>query len=205
MLELNAEHDRRKKLHETYHTAFLLRQKLVPDVVSAIVDYAELFEPHHLCTCRIDPVMEVEQHDSPQQCAKTPPIISAARVQQPVRKVSFDIESHDQGWAGDTNAGTWTWFFARVERQPKEGQQQEPLNELSIPREREIVRNIIAKREFTHHHVEWRADSDDEDEAKWVSRLCVGDVISIHAGAMYSGWVNHIRSVSVSVYTVAMR
>lgn len=205
MPELYADHDRRKRLREIYHIAFLLRQRLVPDVISAIMIYAELFEPHHLYTCRMDPVLVAEQYSSPRRCIKTPPIMCTARVKRPVRKVTFDIEAHDQGWAGDMNAGSWTWFIAQIERQDEsDAPQQEQPEESSLPSEREIVRNPIAQREFTHHHVEWRADSDDVDEAKWVSSLVGGDLISVHALARYTGWINYVRSVSVTVHTVAI-
>lgn len=41
------------------------------------------------------------------------------KLQGPVRKIVFNITSHDQGWSSETGGlyeNSWTWFEAGLER-----------------------------------------------------------------------------------------
>ncbi|KAL3485671.1 hypothetical protein BJX62DRAFT_216812 [Aspergillus germanicus] len=75
----------------------------------------------------------------------------------PVRRIEFDITSHDQGWA-DTPTRGWpydhshTWFEAS--REPKQDTMavDKSLSHLSGP---EIVKNVRASREWKRHQVFW--------------------------------------------------
>ena len=83
-------------LRNIYETAFLLRQRLVPDVVPLILHYAGLFERHTYSTVRTRP-LNITQSSAPNTCLTTFPIRSSAKLQYPVRKVVFAIQSCDQG------------------------------------------------------------------------------------------------------------
>ena len=93
---------RTSNIHDIYHTVFLLQQKLVRDVIPAIIEYAELYD----CTIsetRFYPIQRISEHQAPKQllvCEIPKPV---ARVLQPVRKIVFSINSHDQGFASDRN------------------------------------------------------------------------------------------------------
>ena len=203
-------------LQDIYQTAFLLRQKLVPDVVPAILHYAGLFQRH---TCSAGPRPDnrhviVTQNTAPQRTLVTPPIQSSARLQNPVRKVVFSIQSCDQGWASNREGGSWTWFTAGVyPKNEPEVEEAAPESEESsrvkrddrfLPREREIFRNDIASSEMKLHLVEWSVNSENEDERKWVNSLENGDRIAVRAWAQFSGWQNKVKSVSVAIYTAAL-
>lgn len=198
---------REERIHEIYHTVFLLEQKLVRDVIPAIIDYAELYE----CTTTVNtfsPIIRVAEPRSPMQLltCKTPKPL--ARVSQPVRKIVFKITSHDQGYASDMNAGSWTWFTAQKlptadkDRQVSDGGESSEVSSASTPKF--IIRNPIANRQWTTHEVTWRADSADPAEAEWVSSLKADERFVVHAWARFPGWVNHLSSVGVKVYTVAV-
>ncbi len=194
-----------KQLHNIYHIAFLLRQKLVPDVVPAILHHAGLFHRHVDSIYNDHPVL-ITQRSAPYLCLETPPIKSSARVKNPVRKVVFSIQSCDQGWASDSNSGSWTWFTAGVVRREGEGStpselidhdddddgdETEELEDMPpegfLKHERQILRNDVASRTFKHHIVEWTVDSEDEEERRWVSSLQNGDRIAVRAWAQYQG------------------
>lgn len=202
------------QLRDIYHTAFLLRQKLVPDVVPAILRYAGLLQRHvYSAGPRTDNRhLIVTQNSAPKRTLITPPIQSSARLQNPVHKVVFSIQSSDQGWASNRDAGSWTWFTAGVypKNQPED---EEPADDEAarverddrfLPREREIFRNDVASSEMKLHIVEWSADSKNADERKWVETLENGDRIAVRAWAQFSGWQNKIKSVSVAIYTAAV-
>ena len=197
---------KKDQLQAIYHTAFLLRQKLVPDVVPAILHYAGLFERH---TCNNGPgtrPLVITESTAPSTSLVTPPIQSSARLQYPVRKVVFSIQSCDQGWASDRNAGSWTWFTAAVIL--KDQANAETLdfirNDRFLTREREIFRNDVASGEMKPHIVEWSVDSENEEQSRWVSALENGDRIVVRAWAQFGGWVNKVKVVSVAIFTAAV-
>jgi hypothetical protein len=193
-------------IHDIYHIAFLLQQKLVRDVVPAIIEYAELYE----CTTsenRFYPIQRISQHHAPKQLLVCKIPKSTARVLRPVRKVVFNINSHDQGFASDREGGSWTWFTAQKLSSTGEECQSEPHESTATPtadEHREIFRNPIANSHWFTHEIVWRADSEDAAEAEWVSSLKEGDRFAIHAWARFPAWVNHVSYISVKVYTVAV-
>lgn len=198
---------RREKIHEIYHIVFLLQQRLVRDVIPSILDYAELYE----CTTTahtFSPTMRVTESRAPMPlltCKITKPL---ARVSQPVRKIVFKLTSHDQGYASDMNAGSWTWFTAKklppAEESGQIGDDGDSTEASSAGTPKVIARNPIASRQWITHEVTWRADSKDPAESEWVSSLRTGECFVVHAWARFPGWVNHTSSVSVKVYTVAV-
>jgi hypothetical protein len=197
---------RADRIHEIYHVVFLLQQKLVRDVIPAIIDYAELYECMTSET-RFQPLLRISERQAPKQllvCEVPKPL---ARVLRPVRAIVFTINSHDQGFASDRDGGSWTWFTAQKLAQPV-GDGQTSVDDISTPsslnEHREIIRNLMARSRFTTHQVVWRADAEDPAEAEWVSSMQAGDQFAVHAWARFPAWVNHISDVSVKVYTVAV-
>ena len=93
---------RASNIHDIYHTVFLLQQKLVRDVIPAIIEYAELYD----CTIsetRFYPIQRISEYQAPKQLLICEVPRSVARVLRPVRKIVFSINSHDQGFADDLN------------------------------------------------------------------------------------------------------
>lgn len=91
---------RTSNVRDIYHTVFLLQQKLVRDVIPAIIEYAELYE----CTTtdtRFHPIQRISQLQAPKQLLVCEISKPTARVLRPVRKIVFSINSHDQGFASD--------------------------------------------------------------------------------------------------------
>lgn len=194
------------QLRDIYHVAFLLRQKLVPDVVPAILHQAGLFE-RHTCTTgpRTRPIITT-QHTAPMMSLVTPPIKSSARLLNPVRKVVFSIDSCDQGWADDPNSGSYTWCTAAVilKGQANDETLDFVRNDRFLTREREIFRNDAASSAMKMHIVEWTVNSENEEESQWVSSLENGDRIAVLAWAQFWGWHNKVKCVSIAVYTGAV-
>jgi hypothetical protein len=197
---------RADRIHEIYHVVFLLQQKLVRDVIPAIIDNAELYECMTSET-RFQPLLRISERQAPKQllvCEIPKPL---ARVLRPVRAIVFTINAHDQGFASDRDGGSWTWFTAQKLAQPV-GDRQTSVDDISAPstltEHKEIIRNLMARSRFTTHQVVWRADAEDPAEAEWVSSMEAGDQFAVHAWARFPAWVNHISDISVKVYTVAV-
>jgi hypothetical protein len=193
---------RTSNIHDIYHTVFLLQQKLVRDVIPAIIEYAELYECKTIEN-RFYPIQQISQYQAPKQLLVCEIPKPTARVQRPVRKIVFRINSHDQGFASDRDGGSWTWFTAQ-----KLSPTSEPTDSTATPtaddEHREIFRNPIASRNWFTHEIVWRASSEDTAEAEWVSSLEEGDRFAVHAWARFPAWVNHASDISVKVYTVAV-
>lgn len=105
--------EREVSFRNLYHITFLLRHKLNPDTVRVVVSHAGFYEAYHERR-RAANMVWIDQSRSPQPCLTTHPLRARARIKHPVRRVEFRIESHDQGWVSDRNAGSWTWFSASV-------------------------------------------------------------------------------------------
>lgn len=64
---------------------------------------------------------------------------------------------------------------------------------------RRVVTNVHAGTEYKRHEVVWDMSSEDEGVREGVRRLRAGQRIEVSAWAMYPGWVNHVREVSIEV------
>lgn len=205
-LDTAAMDPRTNNIHDIYHTVFLLQQKLVRDVIPAIVEYAELYE----CTTsenRFHPVQRISEHQAPKQLLVCEIPKPTARVSRPVRKIVFSINSHDQGFASDRNGGSWTWFTAQKLSSTAEACQSKQTKSTATTTDdehREIFRNPMASRHWSAHEIVWRADSEDTAEAEWVSSFKECDQFAVHAWARFPAWVNYVSDISVKVYTVAV-
>jgi hypothetical protein len=166
-----------------YHVYFLLKQKLVTDLLPDIVDKAEYWLK--TSTIRNDRAMFVER-TSGQYYVTSPPI--TGNGMRPVRRVIFTIKSHDQGWSDyrehhGTYEGSWTWFEARIIG--TDGKEKgEPLM---------LNYNVHASPEVRTHTIVCERDGEDE-LAKWVRGLRAGEKIAVVPEARFPGWANHVLS-----------
>jgi hypothetical protein len=136
---------------------------------------------------------------------------------KPVRKIVFEVCSKDQGWSDypqdhGTHRGSWTWFEVKVTDGGSNGNETVAANSVGNPSSppddsegRLLVKNIHAGRRFTRHAISWSANSEDAEEAKWVSGLKRGRVITMTAHAKYPGWSNHVQYAEIHVFTAAVR
>lgn len=191
------------QMHDIYHIAFLLRQKLVPDLIAPILDYAEIYWSSANET-QVGKYVRVPQSNAPREVLTSDGVESKARVRHPVRKVVFKITSHDQGWASSRDSGSWTWFTARKLLHggalPSETADADQASSQGM----EVCRNLVADKKWYTHEVTWRADSHDRNQAGWVSSLMIGDRVLIKAWAMFPGWVNKVQHASITIYTTAI-
>lgn len=171
---------------EIYHIAFLLRHKLVPDLIHPIIQHAQLYE--NISTTS-NAYMVVRVNNSPRTCITTPQIASNTSTRTPIRSVKFSITSKDQGYVAYPGSGSWTWFTAGIIK-PGCGE---------IYNEREVLNNVTTSNGFITQHVTWSADSENQEEADWVRGLQYGDAVAVMAHAKYLGWVNTIVSAQVTI------
>lgn len=201
-------------LHDVYHTAFLLRQKLPPDVVPDILEYAEYWVKssasctYHMTVTENDMRVGSRTTDSPElqgALYHTSPLIAGDYEHlsplHPLRKAVFTITSKDQGWSSypqdhGTYANSWTWFEAMVldwtESSPE------------IPARR-ICTNVHAGRDYKTHQVTWCWNSEDESERVWITSLRRGQKIGIQVWARFPGWSNSVRAATIDIYTAGIR
>jgi hypothetical protein len=196
-----------EQMHNIYHIGFLLRQKLIRDVVPAILEYAELYSST-TSSEEFDPSLRISQREAPKQLIECKIAKVKTRVLRPVRKITFKISSHDQGFASDLSKGSWTWFTARkcmpeMDLLPGSMLEVDDRNEAEYSHHREICSNVVASRQWRTHEISWRADSLDPVEAEWVSSFVAGDRFAVYAWANYPAWVNHVGDISVTVHYVA--
>lgn len=191
--------------HYVYHVVFLLRQKLIPDVIPLILHYAEIFE--HQTFEVEDQVSTHIGHSRYFDCLKTEAIRSRARIKCPVRRIIFEIESREVVWERRDGSCCWTRFTAGIDP-PKDKRMTDEealiLKRGGLINEREIGRHDSALRDIKTYMLEWSVDSENKEEREWVRSLCNGDQIVVRAAALYSGFVNKIHDVRVALYMGAV-
>lgn len=188
------DHDANEHRHliDAYRIAILLRCKLVADLVRPIVSYAGLYNQQ---TSMSDQYLVIRASDTPSTCLQSDEISCRARTKAPVREVTFTIVAKGQGFGTWPGSGQWTWFSAAV---MKRGGGDD------VARERVVARNSLTPGRFGTHQVTWSSDSADEDEARWVRGLGVGDRVVVRGHARHSGWSNFVKFVGVTVSTVVI-
>jgi hypothetical protein len=197
-----------EQMHNIYHIAFLTRQKLVRDVVPAILEYAELYSSA-TSTGGFNPSLEISQREAPKSLIECEIAKVKTRVLRPVRKITFKITSHYQGFVSDPDSGSWTWFTARkttpeTDLLPGGMLELGDRNEAECRCHREICSNATASSRWETHEITWRADSLHPVEAEWVSSFVAGERFAVYAWADYPAWVNFVGSISVTVHYVAV-
>jgi len=190
---LYCDHDNNEHLNriKAYQIASILRYKLVADLVCPIVNYAGLYNHQ---TSFSDQYQVIRSGNSPSTCLQSEEISCRARTKAPVREVTFTIVAKGQGSGAWPGSGQWTWFSAGVVRSGSE----------DVVGERVVARNSLTPGGFATHQVTWSSDSADEDEARWVKRLGVGDRVVVRGHAIHSGWSNFVKFVGVTVSTVVI-
>ncbi|KAL9118509.1 MAG: hypothetical protein Q9187_004945, partial [Circinaria calcarea] len=186
--------------HEVLKTLFLLRCRTNGQVkrqrLVRIIDLAQYWVKAKVSR---DKYWKVAWEDSGPSYVQTFPITGSPR--SPVRKVTFTLKSHDQGWSDTvefhgTYENSCTWFDAYVikaGKSVKESQTQAFQDAFTLQA------NVHAKKDPTVHTVVWQSDGlDTEDaQARWIRSLGVGDIIAVVPMARFPGWVNHIYAVQV--------
>lgn len=204
-----------EQMHNIYHIAFLLRQRLVRDVVPAILEYADLYSST-TSTTKFRPTLVVSELEAPEQLVECEIAKVKTRVLRPVRKITFEIHSHDRRYAEYSIEGARTWFTARKSSPemtllPGSMLGSDACNELEYSHHREICTNATYSQRcimtdwWKAHKITWRADSPDPVEAEWVSSFVAGDRFAVLAWANHhSEWENYVNDISVTVYYVAV-
>jgi ankyrin repeat protein len=187
-----------------FHVLFLLQQLLrysTPELLHRIMHLAEYWKVSSRTR-----TATVEIQNSSLSYIASYPITGCRR--RPVEKIVFTIRSHDQGWSGwpgdhGTYRNTWTWFQTRVSKRRQPLIQSESWC---------IAKNLHARDYDQTHVVTWTASLTEEEERDgrkrksrdWVRHLEIGDVVSIVACAQYGGWVNHVKSATIDIYTACV-
>lgn len=187
-LDSNEHHNR----INAYKIAILLRCKLVADLVHPIVSYAGLYNHQ---TSISGQYQVIRAGNTPSTCLQSEEISCRARTRAPVREVTFTIVAKGQGFGAWPGSGQWTWFSAAA---MKRGGGENAIGE------RVVARNSLTPGGFGTHQVTWSSDSVDEDEARWVRSLGIGDRVVVRGHARHSGWSNFVKFVGVTVSTVVI-
>ncbi|KAI0203100.1 hypothetical protein F4808DRAFT_52007 [Astrocystis sublimbata] len=130
------------------------------------------------------------------------------RTSQPVRKVVFNIVSHDQGYSDDPGAGSWTWFVAEIAQSSVFGETfRDNYGALAGQGPIEICRNQTASRDWCTREVAWDVNhcEDGDTKAAWVRSLRPDNVILVKPMVMFPGWENWVKQVKIDVYTSCLQ
>jgi hypothetical protein len=189
-----------RDLHDVCETIFLLRQKIVPDLIPEVLDLAEYWIV--TSAARASRRAEFTQSNAGRAyvIASLPDYLPVGSV----RKIAFSTVSRDQGWSSfPEQHGTYensnTWFEVVVyEPDPYE------LARVVTPRMR-IITNVHAGKEWKKHDVVWTHDDEDEEVRLVVKGIKGGQRVALTAWAQYPGWKNNVSSASVDIYTPKVR
>ncbi|KAJ5567233.1 hypothetical protein N7535_006539 [Penicillium sp. DV-2018c] len=164
---------------------------------------------------------------------RTPPV--RGNPQQPVKRIEYEIVSHDQGYSGNGDRdskydASYTWFEASRECSP--GPFQGTASRIIGP---EILRNIRAQYEWSKHRVSWctvtgvqsfRVEVDPESKeevqvpvttvyynhrkprpepVKWITEINTGERLIVTAMAQFPGWENSVQRAKMVVYTSCLK
>lgn len=194
--------------HHINHIIFLLRQKLIPDVIPSILHHAELFEHHSFRVDDITTIHSGTHLGKEYDCLTTPPLRSRARIKCPVQRIIFEIESREAVWERRDGSCCWTRFTAGILPPPDsedvDDEARRFLQQGGLLNAREIGRHDSALREVKTYILQWTSDAEDEEERLWVRSLANGDRLVVRASALYPGFVNKIHTVRVALYMAAV-
>jgi hypothetical protein len=198
-----------RNARDVFHTFFLLRQKLPPELAYTIIDDAEYWSKS--TTVRSDTVIVTDRTQRSQSQQAGLHYLSSEPIGTegigrlyPVRKVVFTITSKDQGWADDpalngTYEQSYTWFEAVTRGR-------DVTEKASHSESRRIVTNVRAGREYKTHTVALYANAGDLEEREWVkNNLKRGHQVDITVWARFPGWENHVAAARIDVFTAVLR
>ena len=142
----------------------------------------------------------------------------SAREVGRLREVVFTFRSRDQGWCGNPDAGTWSWFEASLARLSRaDGDVQGPFNDAaewtgSCERTREWMRlheqslesqpkyqiqtNECASTEVNDYSIGLT------NEHELVQHVQEGDRVILWACACFGGWENRVYEAKITVLGV---
>ncbi|KAI1646214.1 ankyrin [Daldinia loculata] len=179
-------------------------------LISRILDLAEYWAKSTSIRVSIERGGEVRRWGDP----LTPYITSKAinsLSSRPVRRIVFEITSHDQGYCSDPSRGeSWTWFTADVHRRGNTFSQDlvSPQDQGTTNREIHLAQNRGANIQWHTHTLSWNLGDLTEADAErgsWIKALAPGDRILVLPHARYPGWENWVRRVRIDVYTTCLR
>ncbi|KAI1466173.1 ankyrin [Daldinia caldariorum] len=180
-------------------------------IISRILDLAQYWVKSTSIRVSIEKGGEVRRWADP----LTPYITSKAinsLSSRPVRRIVFEITSHDQGYCSDPSRGeSWTWFTADVHRRGNTFSQNlaSPQDQGGTTnREIYLVHNRGANIQWHMHTLSWNLNDHTETDAEresWIKALGPGDRILVLPHARYPGWENWVRRVRIDVYTTCLR
>ncbi|KAI1808884.1 ankyrin [Daldinia bambusicola] len=182
-----------------------------PYIISRILDLAQYWVKSTSVRVSIEKGGEVRRWGDP----LTPYITSKAinsLSSRPVRRIVFEITSHDQGYCSDPSRGeSWTWFTADVHRRGSTFSQNlaSPQDQGgNTNREIYLAHNRGANIQWHTHTLSWNLDDltgADAERDSWIKALGPGDRILVLPHARYPGWENWVRRVRIDVYTTCLR
>ncbi|KAL1682498.1 hypothetical protein EV122DRAFT_287123 [Schizophyllum commune] len=167
-------------LQEVYGT---LRQRGIPEeLVLDILDLAELW------SCSTASRAQKVAVDSR---AQSYVFVELEVPDAPLRTLTFVTVSHDQGWSDyEDDHGTYrrssTWFEAGVR---------------GSDARRLIQQNIHASSDRRLHTNTWSLDTPDSELREWLQGVQAGKVLQLIASAQYQGWVNHVYSAEIRLFS----
>jgi hypothetical protein len=205
----NIQHYYPRNTRDVFHTFFLLRQKLPPELAYTIIDDAEYWSKS--TTERRETVVVTDhtqrslgQHAGMHYLSSEPIGVEGIGRLYPVRKIVFTITSKDQGWADDpalngTYEQSYTWFEAVIRGR-------DVTEKASHSESRRIITNVRAGKEYKTHSVALYANAGQRDEREWVkNNLKRGHQVDITVWARFPGWENHVAAARIDIFTAVLR
>lgn len=115
------------------------------------------------------------------------------------REIRFVICSYDQGWSDfpqhhGTYLDSMTWFDVAIQRE-----NQERVDFGSV--DKCLTRNVHGARAAKEHWIVLRWARSSQPKCQWLDWIEPGDRIGIVPMAKYRGWVNHVESASIEIFT----
>jgi hypothetical protein len=161
--------------------------RLPPELIALILNHAEYWTSHSVSKNELFNGLNCNT------CYLRTPIIRS-HILHPVRKIVFEICSHDQGWSGELEKGTYwysyTWFEAALVCPSEETGQWE---EVEVSR-CQVICNVQAKGEFTRHLIEF------ESGHRMVRQMQNGQAVSLWVRAQYPAWRNTVSDACCTVF-----
>lgn len=183
-----------------YRSRFAQKERAVRDLAARILDEAQYWLRS---TKRSDEPLAANEAE----CASIPPYIVSdpiyGRSEQPVRRVTFNIRGHDQGfsdypeWHG-TQQRSFTWYEVGIHR--ADGSH----FVFTDKDERNLVANFHAVWTTSTYRIDCGYEAG-QRACRWMSELEPGDCVAIRMRAQYLGWVNYIEAASIEIYTTCLR
>lgn len=206
-------------LHDVYHTAFLLQQVLIADLVPPILNLAEYWAL--ISSTRRQDRISCTDGTNGQPYLTVDTGVTGGR---PVRRVEFRITGHEHGWSEQgwsdyrrrhpymSDEQTHTWFTAVVRHQSQqvieesEGSSSPPLTlTTTTSNSMKLGTNPHAPHREHTHLVAWTWDAEDRMARGAVRSLGPGTELSVEPWARSPGCQNIVSSVEIDIYVACVR